>query len=299
VRVSMGSFQQISESYRKIGNTIRFLLANTTDFDPETDRVSYQDLESIDQYMQVKINQFTKDVLDDYATYKFMNIYKRLINFLTIDLSAFYLDVAKDIVYIEAANSHKRRSMQTVLYDVAVRLTKLLTPIIPHTTEEIWKYLKEPEEFAQLADMPTVDHHDGEAKLVENWDKFMQIRSHVFKTLEEARDQKLIGKSFEAHVDLYVTDSVHQLLDDLNTNVRQALIVSGLDIKDFDDAPETADKFDNVAVQVTHAAGEVCPRCRMVKNDVGQDEHFPELCQSCAAIVSENFPEAVQDGLEK
>ncbi|HIZ95226.1 MAG TPA: isoleucine--tRNA ligase [Candidatus Ligilactobacillus excrementavium] len=299
VRVSMGSFQQISESYRKIRNTIRFLLANTTDFDPETDRVSYQDLESIDQYMQVKINQFTKDVLDDYATYKFMDIYKRLINFLTTDLSAFYLDVAKDIVYIEAANSHKRRSMQTVLYDVAVRLTKLLTPIIPHTTEEIWKYLKEPEEFAQLSDMPTVDHYDGEAKLVENWDKFMQIRSHVFKTLEEARDQKLIGKSFEAHVDLYVTDSVHQLLDDLNTNVRQALIVSGLDIKDFDDAPETADKFDNVAVQVTHAAGEVCPRCRMVKNDVGQDEHFPELCQSCAAIVSENFPEAVQDGLEK
>lgn len=299
VRVSMGSFQQISESYRKIRNTIRFLLANTTDFDPATDRVPFAELESIDKFMQVKINQFTKDLLDDYANYDFMNIYKSLINFLTVDLSAFYLDVAKDVVYIEAEDSHKRRSMQTVLYDVAVRLTKLLTPIIPHTTEEIWKYLKEPEEFAQLAEMPSVEHYDSEAKLLANWDAFMQVRSHVFKALEEARDQKLIGKSFEAHVDLYVTESVRDLLTALDTNVRQALIVSAVDIKDFDAAPESALKFDKVAVEVKHAAGEVCPRCRMIKEDVGQDQHFPQLCQSCAAIVTANYPEAVETGLDE
>lgn len=299
VRVSMGSFQQISESYRKIRNTIRFLLANTTDFDPATDQVPFTELESIDKFMQVKINQFTKDILDDYANYDFMNIYKSLINFLTVDLSAFYLDVAKDVVYIEAEDSHKRRSMQTVLYDVAVRLTKLLTPIIPHTTEEIWKYLKEPEEFAQLAEMPSVEHYDSEAKLLANWDAFMQVRSHVFKALEEARDQKLIGKSFEAHVDLYVTESVRDLLTALDTNVRQALIVSAVDIKDFDAAPESALKFDKVAVEVKHAAGEVCPRCRMIKEDVGQDQHFPQLCQSCAAIVTANYPEAVETGLDE
>ena len=299
VRVSMGSFQQISESYRKIRNTVRFLLANTTDFDPEKNTVSYDEMESIDKYMEIEANHFTKSVLDDYANYDFMDIYKRLINFITVDLSAFYLDVAKDVVYIEAADSHKRRSMQTVLYDVAVRLTKLLTPLIPHTTEEIWKYLKEPEEFAQLSEMPPVNHYNGEEKLAANWESFMKIRSNVFKSLEEARDQKLIGKSFEAHVDLYATDDVRELLKDLNANVRQALIVSGLDVKALADAPSSALKFDKVAVQIEHAAGDVCPRCRMIKTDLGKNEHFPQLCRSCASIVEDNYPEAIQTGLEE
>ncbi|GBG93939.1 isoleucyl-tRNA synthetase [Ligilactobacillus salitolerans] len=298
VRVSMESFKQISESYRKVRNTIRFLLANTTDFDPSKDRVAYNELEAIDQYMEVEINHFTKQILDDYANYDFMDIYKRLINFISTELSAFYLDVAKDVVYIEAADSHKRRSMQTVLYDVAVRLTKLLTPIIPHTTEEIWEFLQEPEEFVQLAEMPSVEYHDGEEKLLSRWHDFMKVRSDVFKVLEEARDQKLIGKSFEAQVDLYVTDSVAALLDELHANVRQLLIVSDLHIHALDEAPKTAHKFDKVAVQVTHAQGEVCPRCRMIKQDIGQDERFPQLCQSCTTIVTENYPEAIQEGLE-
>ena len=140
VRVSMGSFQQIAESYRKFRNTVRFLLANTTDFDPAKDAVAFDEMESIDKYMTVLVNKFTKEILDAYANYEFMEIYKKLINFITTDLSAFYMDVAKDVVYIEAPDSKKRRSMQTVLYDVVVRLTKLMTPILPHTTEEIWKY---------------------------------------------------------------------------------------------------------------------------------------------------------------
>ena len=137
VRVSMGSFQQIAESYRKFRNTVRFLLANTTDFDPAKDAVAFDEMESIDKYMTVLVNKFTKEILDAYANYEFMEIYKKLINFITTDLSAFYMDVAKDVVYIEAPDSKKRRSMQTVLYDVVVRLTKLMTPILPHTTEEI------------------------------------------------------------------------------------------------------------------------------------------------------------------
>ena len=299
VRVSMGSFQQIAESYRKFRNTVRFLLANTTDFDPAKDAVAFDEMESIDKYMTVLVNKFTKEILDAYANYEFMEIYKKLINFITTDLSAFYMDVAKDVVYIEAPDSKKRRSMQTVLYDVVVRLTKLMTPILPHTTEEIWKYLKEDKEYAQLSEMPEVKHFNNEEKLVDLWNRFMNLRSGVFKALEEARNEKLIGKSFEAHVDLYVSNGVQADLDALNANVRQALIVSALDVRPLSEAPENALKFnDEYAVVVEHAEGEVCPRCRMIKTDIGSDADLPTLCASCAEIVRENYPEALAEGLE-
>ncbi|MDF4185641.1 isoleucine--tRNA ligase [Ligilactobacillus salivarius] len=299
VRVSMGSFQQIAESYRKFRNTVRFLLANTTDFDPAKDAVAFDEMESIDKYMTVLVNKFTKEILDAYANYEFMEIYKKLINFITTDLSAFYMDVAKDVVYIEAPDSKKRRSMQTVLYDVVVRLTKLMTPILPHTTEEIWKYLKEDEEYAQLSEMPEVKHFNNEEKLVDLWNRFMNLRSGVFKALEEARNEKLIGKSFEAHVDLYVSNGVQADLDALNANVRQALIVSALDVHPLSEAPENALKFnDEYAIVVEHAEGEVCPRCRMIKTDIGSDADLPTLCASCAEIVRENYPEALAEGLE-
>ena len=299
VRVSMESFQQIAESYRKFRNTVRFLLANTTDFDPAKDAVAFDEMESIDKYMTVLVNKFTKEILDAYANYEFMEIYKKLINFITTDLSAFYMDVAKDVVYIEAPDSKKRRSMQTVLYDVVVRLTKLMTPILPHTTEEIWKYLKEDEEYAQLSEMPEVKHFNNEEKLVDLWNRFMNLRSGVFKALEEARNEKLIGKSFEAHVDLYVSNGVQADLDALNANVRQALIVSALDVHPLSEAPENALKFnDEYAVVVEHAEGEVCPRCRMIKTDIGSDADLSTLCASCAEIVRENYPEALTEGLE-
>ena len=299
VRVSMESFQQIAESYRKFRNTVRFLLANTTDFDPAKDAVAFDEMESIDKYMTVLVNKFTKEILDAYANYEFMEIYKKLINFITTDLSAFYMDVAKDVVYIEAPDSKKRCSMQTVLYDVVVRLTKLMTPILPHTTEEIWKYLKEDEEYAQLSEMPEVKHFNNEEKLVDLWNRFMNLRSGVFKALEEARNEKLIGKSFEAHVDLYVSNGVQADLDALNANVRQALIVSALDVHPLSEAPENALKFnDEYAVVVEHAEGEVCPRCRMIKTDIGSDADLPTLCASCAEIVRENYPEALAEGLE-
>lgn len=299
VRVSMGSFQQISESYRKVRNTLRFLLANTADFDPQADRVAFADLESIDKYMLVKANHFTKEILDDYANYAFMDIYKKTMNFIISDLSAFYMNVAKDVVYIEAADSAKRRSMQTVLYDIAVRLTKLLTPVLPHTTEEVWEYLKEAEEYAYLSEMPAVEHYDGEQAILENWARFMNVRSDVYKALEDARNAKVIGKSFEAAVKLYVAPGVQRDLESLDADVRQALIVSQLEVLPLDQADDTATRFgDDVAVTVAHAAGEVCDRCRRITQDVGADEVYPTLCANCAHIVRENFPETVTTGLE-
>ncbi|KRK46309.1 isoleucine--tRNA ligase [Dellaglioa algida] len=298
VAVSMDILKQVSETYRKIRNTFKFILANTTDFEPSKNAVAFDDLASADKYMLIKLNAFSKEVLNNYAEYDFLAIYKKVITFISNDLSAFYLDIAKDIVYIEAEDSFERRSMQTVLYQIVTTMAKLLTPILPHTTEEVWDYLKEPEEYIQLSEMPEVAHFDGEIKIVENWQAFMKMRSHVLKVLEDARDAKLIGKSFEAKVSLYVNDSDKALLDALNTDVRQQLIVSDLEILSVENAPEDATKFDDLAVKVEVASGEVCQRCRMIKTDVGENPELPTLCHRCATIVERNYPKAVTEGFE-
>ena len=298
VAVSMGILQQSAESYRKIRNTFRYMLANTSDFDPKGNRVSYDDLRSVDQYMEVKLNDLIKECLAAYDKFDFTTVFKKVFNFISNDLSAFYLDFAKDVLYIEAENSHARRSMQTVIYDAAVKLAKILTPILPHTMEEIWGFLKEDEDYVQLANMPKVENYANRDELLENWAKFMKLRDDVLKALEDARNKKLIGKSFEAAVTIYPDKETKAMLDELDADFREILIVSKLTISD-DPAPADAEQLANAAVVVKHAEGEVCPRCRMIRTDIGADSKLPVLCGRCAEIVEANYPEAVQEGLEK
>lgn len=297
VAVSMGILQQSAESYRKIRNTFRYMLANTSDFDPKENRVSYDDLRSVDQYMEVKLNDLVKDCLAAYDKFDFTTVFKKVFNFISNDLSAFYLDFAKDVLYIEDQDSHARRSMQTVIYDAAVKLDKILTPILPHTMEEIWDFLKEPEDYVQLANMPKVEGYANHDELLENWGKFMNLRNDVLKALEDARNKKLIGKSFEAAVTIYPDKETKAMLDDLDADFRQILIISKLTIADGE-APEDAEKLNNASIVVEHAEGEVCPRCRMIRTDIGEDPKLPKLCGRCAKIVEANYPEAVQEGLE-
>ena len=300
VRVSMGTFQQISEAYRKLRNTFRFLLANTSDFDADENTVSYDKLTSVDQYMLVKFNHFLAQMRKDFDQYDFLDGYKLLINFVNNDLSAFYMNVAKDVLYIQPANSLERRSMQTIFYEILVGLVKLLTPILPHTTEEVWEYMNEPEKFVQLTEIPDPLSYDNEDELLAEWNQFMEIRSHVLKVLEEARNEKLIGRSLEARADLYLKPSQKAVLDSLNYDVALLLGVSDLEIHDASETPDDAEQFnDGSAVKVEQAAGEVCARCRMTKEDVGSDDAYPQLCARCAKIVRENFPETVAEGLEK
>ena len=297
VAVSMGILQQSAESYRKIRNTFRYMLANTSDFDPKENRVSYDDLRSVDQYMEVKLNDLVKDCLAAYDKFDFTTVFKKVFNLISNDLSAFYLDFAKDVLYIEDQDSHARRSMQTVIYDAAVKLDKILTPILPHTMEEIWGFLKEPEDYVQLANMPKVEGYANHDELLENWGKFMNLRNDVLKALEDARNKKLIGKSFEAAVTIYPDKETKAMLDDLDADFRQILIVSKLTIADGE-APEDAEKLNNASIVVEHAEGEVCPRCRMIRTDIGEDPKLPKLCGRCAKIVEADYPEAVQEGLE-
>ncbi|CAI3437137.1 isoleucine--tRNA ligase [Enterococcus cecorum] len=303
VRVSMDILAQVSEVYRKIRNTMRFLLANTTDFDPKADRVAYEDLRSVDKYMMVRLNQTIEQIRKEgYDKYNFLHIYRTVVNFLTVDLSSFYLDFAKDVVYIEAADNHERRCMQTVFYDIAVALTKLLTPIIPHTAEEIWSYLEEEEEYVQLAEFPQVETFANQEELLDMWKAFMDFRDDVLKALEIARNEKLIGKSMEAKVTVYPNEQVRALLTALNTNLPQLLIIS----PDFftvseegpASAPEAAQKFEDVAILVERAEGHVCDRCRQVKAKLSDHEHLEHVCEHCAEVIESEFPEEAKVGFE-
>jgi isoleucyl-tRNA synthetase len=298
VAVSMGILQQSAESYRKIRNTFRYMLANTSDFDPKQNRVAYKDLRSVDQYLEVKLNDLVKASLAAYDKFDFNTVYKQIFNFIANDLSAFYLDFAKDVLYIEAKDSHARRSMQTVIYDAAVKLAKILTPILPHTMEEVWGFLKEDEDYVQLANMPKVENYANHDELLDNWAQFMKLRDDVLKALEAARNHKLIGKSFEAAVTIYPDQETQAVLDKLNADFREILIVSKLTFSK-EAAPAKAEKFAHAAVLVEHAAGEVCPRCRMIRTDIGADPKLPMLCGRCAKIVEDNYPEALTEGLEK
>ncbi|TWT16564.1 isoleucine--tRNA ligase [Streptococcus sp. sy010] len=299
VRVSMDILAQVSETYRKIRNTLRFLLANTADFNPETDRVAYQDLRPVDQYMTIKFNKLVASIIAAYESYDFIAIYKAVVNFVTVDLSAFYLDFAKDVVYIEAVDSLARRQMQTVFYDILVKITKLLTPIMPHTAEEIWSYLEhETAEFVQLTEMPEVETFDNQDEILEKWEAFLVFRTKTQKALEEARNAKVIGKSLEAHLTVYADETVKKLLTSLESDIAQLLIVSQLTLSD-QSAPVDAVVVDNVSFNVEAASGQVCERCRRVDESTQERPYQVNICAHCAEIVETHFVDAVAQGFEK
>lgn len=291
VRVSDAILKQVAEVYRKIRNTFRFLLGTLDGFDPETNKVAYEDLREVDQYMLVKLNKLIKNVRNAYENYEYASIYHQINNFCTLDLSAFYLDYAKDILYCEAPDSKERRAIQTVLYESLLALTKLLSPILSHTADEVWSYIpnvKEPS--VQLTDMPEYQELKNANELEEKWNAFMKLRDDVLKALEEARNEKVIGKSLNAKVTLYVKDSTKELLSKIHENMEQLFIVSAFEVAgNMEEAPENALKLEHAAIVVTKAEGEVCERCWNVSTKVGEDENHPTLCPRCANVVSKHY----------
>jgi isoleucyl-tRNA synthetase len=291
VRVSDAILKQVAEVYRKIRNTFRFLLGNLNDFDQNKDVVPYAELREVDKYMLVKLNKLIDKVKKSYETYEFAAIYHAVHNFCTIELSSFYLDFAKDILYIEAADHHERRSIQTVLHESLLTLTKLVTPILPHTADEVWVYIKGvTEESVQLVDMPESNQLQNALDIEVKWDKFMQIRDNVLKALELARNEKIIGKSLTANVTLYPNDANGLLLSSISEDLKQLFIVSKVTVAgSTEDAPEHAQKFDGLSIVVQSAEGETCERCWVVTPDVGAVIEHPTLCSRCAGVVQTSY----------
>ncbi|GMG75756.1 MULTISPECIES: isoleucine--tRNA ligase [Priestia] len=289
VRVSDNILKQVAEVYRKIRNTFRFLLGNLADFNPTTDAVAVEDLREVDRYMLVKLNKLIDKVKKSYDSYEFSSIYHAVHNFCTIDMSSFYLDFAKDVLYIEAENNVERRSIQTVLYETLLSLTKLVSPILSHTADEVWVHIPNvTEESAQLVDMPEVQEIEGADQLVEKWDAFMELRDEVLKALEQARNEKVIGKSLEAKLTLYPTADTKELLASISENVGQLFIVSDLEVAEGE-APAEAQKFSYASIVVSKAEGEKCERCWVVSPTVGEDQDHPTLCTRCADVVKNHY----------
>ncbi|MDQ0350539.1 isoleucyl-tRNA synthetase [Alkalibacillus filiformis] len=283
VRVSNEILKQVSEVYRKIRNTMRFLLGNLHDFEPSTHKLAESELEEVDRYMLIRLQETVGKVRKAYDNYEFSTIYHTINNFCTVDLSAFYLDFAKDVLYIEEPDSKRRRSIQTVYHEIVVSLTQLLSPILSHTSDEIWDYIPGVEaESVQLTDLPEARTVEGEEETKAKWQQLMSIREDVLKALEEARNDKVIGKSLEAKVTIVPKDeSTLELLESVE-NLHQYLIVSEVELtNDY----ETAKVFENVSVAVEKHTGEKCQRCWVASHSVGADDSYPDLCERCANTV--------------
>ena len=273
VRISDDMIKQVAESYRKIRNTFRFLLGNLFDFDPATDAVAFGDMPEVDQLMMVKLNIMIAGVRAAYDEYRFDDVSKYMINYMTNSLSSFYLDFIKDILYIEEKGGSTRRAVQTVLYEHALAMALLLTPIIPHTTEEIYSHLPgEKEASVYLADMPEiVEYPESAAELGEMWSPVFEIRDGLLKALEEAREAKVIGKSFEAHARITLPQADFDALTAVRANLRQIFILSGLELVVGDEL-----EFD-----IKKAEGYTCARCWQVVDVVNIDE----ICARCDEVI--------------
>jgi len=296
--VSQNILKQITESYRKIRNTARFILGNLKDFDPSKDKVDRADLREIDRWAMLELHKLIKKVTEAYKEYEFHTVYHAVHNFCTVEMSARYLDIVKDTLYCQPANSPERRAVQTVLYEVLHALVRLLTPVLAFTSEEIWRYLpksNDQPESVQLTDMPVMDESYLDPELERKWQRLLRVRAVVNRALETARKEKLIGNSLEAAVTLYVTGDLYQFLTPLKKNLPGLFIVSAVQLSE-EDAPEDALSFEElpeVGVVIVKEEKKKCERCWNYHVDVGKDNDYPETCPRCASVLKETGFEKV------
>ncbi|MGD9677891.1 MAG: isoleucine--tRNA ligase [Vulcanibacillus sp.] len=286
VRISDDILKQISEVYRKIRNTLRFLVGNLEGFNPDIDKISYNDMNELNRYTMMITKRMIDKVTKAYDNYEFHSVYQTIHNFCTVDMSAFYLDIVKDTLYIEPINSPSRKEVQSVLYEILLALVKLSAPMLPHTTDEIWKLIPGVEEIsAQLAELPDWSEVKVDLELIKKWDKFLIIRDDILKALETARKNKIIGHSLAASVTIFTTDEVAMLLGQFN-DLDKLFIVSHVNVKSLP-APVEAISLGELKVIVTQAKGEKCERCWTVSPEVG--DNIDNLCPKCAEIVREHY----------
>ena len=292
VRVSDPIFRQLSDAYRKIRNTVRILIADLADFDPNRDMLALEKLPEIDRWMISRMNDLTKAVLEAYNDYEFHIIYHEIGNFCTTELSKLYIDITKDRVYTEKADSEARRAAQTAMYFVLSGMIRLLAPVLAFTAEEMWQAIphvdSDVKESVFLNDMPKYDEALTFADVRARWDKLFEMRDDVMKALELARAEKMVGKSLEAKITLYTKDAaLTELLTGFGKELNTVFIVSGVKLE-ATDAPEGAhtEGTSGVGVLVEPADGCKCDRCWSYSTEGVKDEEGGFLCERCRNILA-------------
>ena len=283
VRVSETILTRLTEAYRKLRNTFRYPLGNLWDFDVQRDPVPADKLPEIDQWILLRAEDLVRRCRGWYEEFAFHKVYRALYDFATVDLSAVYFDVLKDRLYTAAPKSHSRRSAQTVLHRLIYALVRLCAPILAFTTDEVWRHMgfegtvhtalfPEPEEL-------TTGITAEQKTRAQNWDRLMQVRQDVLKSLEVARQEKFIGAPLEARVRLSANGDLFPLLEKYAADLPALFIVSEVAL-----AQGTGDVME---VKVERADGAKCERCWKYKTDIGTNATFPTICGTCSEAVNE------------
>ncbi|MBO5929746.1 MAG: class I tRNA ligase family protein, partial [Clostridia bacterium] len=293
MRISDGILKQLSESYRKIRNTARYILGNIHDFNPNTDMVAFSDMQEIDKWAMIRLSKLIEKVLAAYRDYEFHIVQHAIHNFCIVEMSNFYLDVIKDRLYTQKAESRARRSAQTVMYQVLDALVRLLAPVLAYTAEEIWSFMPhkdgDEKEFVLLNDMPKPTPELYDEAFEAKWDTLLAVKADVSKALENARAEKIIGHSLGAHVAIFADGAIYDLLSNVKEELATYFIVSGVSVEAIADAKDTAFAGETgVRVLVSQAEGEKCERCWMFSETVGSDKDHPTLCARCASVLKED-----------
>ncbi len=307
MRLGNRNVKQMSDVYRKIRNTARFLLGNLHDFDPAKDAVAYDQLPELDQYMLHRMTEVFADVKAAFESYQFFQFFQTVQNFCVVDLSNFYLDIAKDRLYISSADSARRRSCQTVLAVAIESLAKAIAPVLSHMAEDIWQSLPYATSAESVFESGWVQIEDAWAKpeLSARWNRLRTIRDEANTVLEQARSDKSIGSSLQAKLQLYVADAdlrgelaklnpVESMAADSNQvdELRYLFLVSQVELVDSADVLKAA-KYtavsDTVSIAVVDADGQKCDRCWNYSTHVGESAEDPTICDRCVAALSSDF----------
>ena len=285
VRAGKNIFKQLSEAYRKIRNTARFILGNLDGFDPNTDCVSDDQLQDIDRWALAALDDLIVNTNAGYAVYDFNKVYHAVYNFCVVAMSNFYLDVTKDRLY--CTNGTGRKAAQTAMYKILVALDKIIAPILCFTSQEIWDFMPKTEgmnKYVVFEDMPKAGQYAADDAFKAKWAQLIAVRDEVKKVLEQARAEKTIGASLEAAVTLYCNDAVYDLLNSIPMDeLADLMIVSHVELVKGEGGAASA--VEGLGVAAAHATGDKCERCWKYSADIGTHAAHPTLCARCASVV--------------
>jgi isoleucyl-tRNA synthetase len=294
IRISDEILKRLAEAYRRIRNTCRFLLGNLYDFDPERDSLAWEELLELDRYILFKLQGLIKKILHAYDEYEFHIVYHSLHNFCIVDLSSFYLDIIKDRLYTSPARSLKRRSAQTAIYKILMAIVKLMAPILSFTAEEIWwsiPKLDGREESIHITSFPEPEDLEVDSEFLSKWDTILNIRAEVNKALELARNQKIIGHSLNAMVNIQPPKEMEGLLRGNVDLLREVFIVSDVRIVGSDSIPEgtplISPEIKGLKIWINQAPGRKCERCWRSDESVGKRDIHPSICDRCLSAILE------------
>ncbi|MFC1807831.1 isoleucine--tRNA ligase [Candidatus Omnitrophota bacterium] len=291
VRISDTIITRLTDAYRKIRNTARFILGNLADFNPDTDIVPYEKMLEIDKWAVSRAHSLLKELEDFYERFQFHRVYHAIYRFCIIDMSNFYLDILKDRLYTFKSDSIDRRSCQSAMHEVLKSIVNAIAPILVFTAEEIWQNMpkgKDAPESAHLSLWPQVAELRSDKELEARWQELMNIRDAVLKTLEDKRTSGIIGSSLEAKVLLYAKDNnTFDLLKNYE-NILCELFITSQAVVSKDGLPEGAlkdDKAPGLAIVIERAQGKKCARCWNYSESVGEDTNYSDICHRCKKTV--------------